>query len=136
MTGSPGLRFEATQALRQVLHRAVVWGMIDINPAKVGVDNPTRRRKEQHPFESWDELETIAVALGPRYGPMMISAARSCDEREHHTASTAVLCFPRNAPSVVISPYQKGGKYACLQGKPSDGLEPSTPSLPWRCSTN
>jgi hypothetical protein len=23
-----------------------------------------------------------------------------------------------------------------LQDKPSDGLEPSTPSLPWKCSTN
>jgi integrase len=75
MTVSPGLRFEATQALRQVLHRAVVWEMIDINPAKVGVDNPTRRRKEQHPFESWDELDAIADALGPRYGPMIIFAA-------------------------------------------------------------
>ena len=51
MALSPGYRFEATQALRQVLHRAVVWGMIDINPAKVGVDNPTRRRKEQRPFD-------------------------------------------------------------------------------------
>src|SRR3989442_1608485 len=44
MTLSPGYRFEATQALRQVLHRAVAWGMIDVNPAKVGVDNPVRRR--------------------------------------------------------------------------------------------
>jgi hypothetical protein len=51
MTLSPGYRFGATQALRQVLHRALAWGMIDINPAKVGVDNTTRRRKEQHPFE-------------------------------------------------------------------------------------
>ena len=50
---SPGYRFEATQALRQMLQRAVAWGMSDVNPAKVGVDNPTRRRKEQHPFESW-----------------------------------------------------------------------------------
>ena len=75
MTLSPGYRFEATQALRQVLHRAVVWGMIDINPAKVGVDNPTPRRKEQRPFESWAELEAIAAALGPRYGPMIIFAA-------------------------------------------------------------
>ena len=33
-TLSPGYRFEATQALRQVLARAVVWGMIDVNPAK------------------------------------------------------------------------------------------------------
>jgi integrase len=75
MTLSPGYRFEATQALRQTLHRAVVWGMIDINPAKVGVDNPTPRRKEQRPFESWAELEGIAAALGPRYGPMIIFAA-------------------------------------------------------------
>jgi integrase len=72
---SPGYRFEATQALRQVLHRAVAWGMIDINPAKVGVDNPVRRRKEQHPFESWWELETVAAAIGPRYGPMILFAA-------------------------------------------------------------
>jgi integrase len=75
MTLSPGYRFEATQALRQVLHRAVVWGMLDVNPAKVGVDNPTPRRKEQRPFESWAEIEAIAAALGPRYGPMIIFAA-------------------------------------------------------------
>src|SRR4051812_18837905 len=73
---SPGYRFEATQALRQVLHRAVAWGMIDVNPAKVGVDNPVRRRKEQHPFESWAELEAVAEAIGrPRYGPMILFAA-------------------------------------------------------------
>lgn len=75
MTLSPGYRFEATQALRQVLQRAVAWGMIDINPAKVGVDNPTRRRKEQHPFELWAELEALAAAIGPRYCPMVIFAA-------------------------------------------------------------
>src|SRR5215203_1863655 len=75
MNLSPGYRFEATQALRQVLHRAVAWGMLDVNPAKVGVDNPARRRKEQHPFESWAELETVAAAIGPRYGPMILFAA-------------------------------------------------------------
>lgn len=75
MSVSPGYRFEATQALRQVLHRAVAWGMIDINPAKVGVDNPVRRRKEQHPFESRAELEALAAAIGPRYGPMILFAA-------------------------------------------------------------
>jgi integrase len=74
MTLSPGYRFEATQALRQVLHRAVAWGMIDINPAKVGVDNPVRRRKERHPFESWAELEALAAAIGPRCGPMILFA--------------------------------------------------------------
>jgi integrase len=75
MTLSPGYRFEATQALRQVLGRAVVWGMLDINPAKVGVDNPTPRRKEQRPFESWAEVEAVAAALGERYGPMILFAA-------------------------------------------------------------
>jgi integrase len=75
MTVSPGYRFEATQALRQVLHRAVAWGMLDVNRAKVGVDNPVRRRKEQHPFESWTELEALATTIGPRYGPMILFAA-------------------------------------------------------------
>jgi integrase len=75
MALSPGYRFEATQALRQILQRAVAWGMIDVNPAKVGVDNPVRRRKEQHPFESWAELEGVARAIGPRYGPMILFAA-------------------------------------------------------------
>jgi len=41
MTIPPGHRFEATQALRQVLGRAVSWGLIDTNPAKQGVDNPS-----------------------------------------------------------------------------------------------
>ena len=27
-------------------------------------------------------------------------------------------------------------RFAGTLGKPSDGLEPSTPSLPWRCSTD
>jgi hypothetical protein len=47
MTVKPGYRFEATQALRQVLARAVVWGMLDVNPAKQGVENPQRRRTEK-----------------------------------------------------------------------------------------
>jgi integrase len=75
MTISPGHRFEATQALRQVLARAVVWGMIDSNPAKQGVDNPQRRRTEKRPFESWAQLDELAVQLGPRYGPPVLFAA-------------------------------------------------------------
>jgi integrase len=43
MTIPAGHRLEATQALRQVLARAVSWGLIDANPAKQGVDNPQRR---------------------------------------------------------------------------------------------
>ncbi len=65
---SPGNRFDATQALRQVLGRAVVWGMIDANPAKLGVDNPSPRRREQRPFDSWAELDAVAANLSPATG--------------------------------------------------------------------
>ena len=42
MTVPPGYRFEATQALRQVFAKAVIWGMLEANPAKQGVENPQR----------------------------------------------------------------------------------------------
>ena len=45
VTVPEGHRFEATQALRQVLTRAVVWGLIDFNPAKLGVPNRGGRRR-------------------------------------------------------------------------------------------
>jgi integrase len=75
MTIPAGHRFEATQALRQALARAVSWGLIDVNPTKQGVDNPQRRRTEKRPFESWSELEALATELGPRYGPLVLFAA-------------------------------------------------------------
>jgi integrase len=74
MTIPTGHRFEATQALRQVLGRAVEWGMIDLNPAKIGVDNPQRRRTEKRPFETWAEIEAVAAKAG-RYGPLVVFAA-------------------------------------------------------------
>ena len=68
MTIAAGHRFEATQALRQVLARAVDWGLIDINAAKVGVGNPQRRPTEMRPFESWAELEPLRRSSGPATG--------------------------------------------------------------------
>jgi integrase len=70
-----GHRFEATQALRQVLNRAVAWKIIDSNPAKAGVDNPRRQHPEKRPFESWAEIDALAEQLGPVYGPMIVFAA-------------------------------------------------------------
>jgi integrase len=75
MTIASRHRFEATQALRQVLARAVSWGLIDVNPAKQGVDNPQRRRTEKRPFESWAELDALATKLEPCYGPLVLFAA-------------------------------------------------------------
>jgi integrase len=49
--------------------------MIDLNPAKNGVNNPRRRRTEKRPFESWAQLEAVATHLGPQMGPTVIFAA-------------------------------------------------------------
>ena len=75
MTIAPGHRFEATQALRQVLARAVAWGMIDLNTAKQGVDNPQRRRTEKRPFESWAQLAAVASRLGESSSALVMFAA-------------------------------------------------------------
>ena len=47
MTIPEGHRYEATQALRQVLNRAVAWELLESNPAKRGVPNPLRRSLEK-----------------------------------------------------------------------------------------
>jgi integrase len=75
LTVPEGHRFEATQALRQILNRAVDWGLIDYNPAKRGVPNPPRRSKEKRPFDSWAEVDAVADRLSGIYGPMIVFAA-------------------------------------------------------------
>jgi len=140
MTLSPGYRFEATQAIRQVLHRVVAWGMIDVNPAKVGVDNPLRRRKEQHPFESWAELEALAAAIGPRYGPMILFAAatglrpaewlalekRDVDRKERvafvrRSFTRGELKFPKTEASMRAVPLQARALDALARIKDGNG---------------
>src|SRR5437763_8027592 len=110
MSLSPGYRFEATQALRQVLHRAVAWGMIDVNPAKVGVDNPVRRRKEQHPFQRLgyrtdvigsahgDFGETSScLAMAGRQSSKQSAGRRSPDLRPAQTARTSASRLTANS---------------------------------------
>ncbi len=74
LTIPEGHRFEATQALRQVLNRAVAWKLIDDTPAK-HVPNPGRRCREQRPFESWEQIRSLAERLGLTFGPMVVFAA-------------------------------------------------------------
>ncbi len=75
LTVPEGHRFEATQALRQVLNRAVEWGLLDSNPAKCGIRNTPRRAREKRPFETWQQIEAVAAKLSPVYGPMVVFAA-------------------------------------------------------------
>jgi integrase len=64
------MRHGAHQALRQALGAAVKWQWIERNVA-ADVPNPTHARVEFQPFETWDEVEALAVELGP-FGPLAI----------------------------------------------------------------
>jgi hypothetical protein len=65
-----GHRFEATQVLRQVLHRAVAWQLIDVNPAKRGVSNgPASRR--------FPRCATVLTA-GSEKAPSLLTSVQTC----------------------------------------------------------
>jgi integrase len=70
-----GHRFEATQALRQVLNAAVAWELIELNPARRGVPNPLRRFPEKRPFESWEQVMALAAELDAVAGAMVVFGA-------------------------------------------------------------
>ena len=89
LTIPEGHRFEATQALRQVLNRAVDWGLLDSNPAKCGIRNTPRRAREKLPFDTWQQIEAVAGADGrlrrrdrtAAIGALRIRAARRRSRR-------------------------------------------------------
>src|SRR5918996_775301 len=88
---SPGYRFDATQALRQVLARAVVWGMIDVNPAKLGVDNPSPRRREQRSFTK-GRLKCPKTEASRRAVPLQTIAVEALEQQR--AGRQGALVFP------------------------------------------
>ena len=75
LTVPEGHRFEATQALRQVLNRAVAVEADRGATRPSVVPNPGRRCREQRPFDSWAQIRSLAERLGPTFGPMVVFAA-------------------------------------------------------------
>ena len=69
-----GSRYGIVQSFRQALEAAVRWGLIGTNPAKLAGRNPQPKRDEVEHFEP-DEIERLAVELGPVYGPLVVVAA-------------------------------------------------------------
>jgi hypothetical protein len=116
MTVPEGHRFEATQALRQVLNRAVAWGLLDYNPAKRGVPNPPRRAKEKRPFESWQQVEAVATGLGPLYGPMVIFAAATGCGRRSSLGSIGATSTGNSASSTFVAPTRTAGSSSRRRG--------------------
>ena len=78
LTVPEGHRFEATQALRQVLNRAMAWGLLDDNPAKRGVPNRQRRYKEKRPFEISSRVTAaLSITAGCRKVIGLTSVAKA-----------------------------------------------------------
>ena len=74
--------------------------MIDVNPARRGVDNPSPRRREQRPFESWAEIDAVAANLAPRYRPMVIFAAATGLAQRSGWRSRGATSIVRRASSM------------------------------------
>jgi hypothetical protein len=116
LTIPEGHRFEATQALRQVLTRAVVWGLIEDNPAKRGVPNPMRRPKEKRPFESWQQVEAVAACLGPVYGRWSSSPPRPGSDPRSYSRSSSVTSTGALALSMCGGPTRTAGSSTRRRG--------------------
>jgi integrase len=55
------------RAFRQVLEYAVAMGLLATNPTSRIRNTRTASRKEQRPFESWEEVEAIAAEMDPAF---------------------------------------------------------------------
>jgi integrase len=71
-----GSRYRLTSAFRQALGAAVRWRYIVRNPAVDAGRNPQPRREELRPFTP-EQLDALAVELGPVYGPLVVVAAET-----------------------------------------------------------
>ena len=69
-TGSP-------RALRQALGAAVRWRYIARNPAVEAGRNPRAARRGAAARSRRDEVDALAVELGPVYGPLVVFAAET-----------------------------------------------------------
>jgi integrase len=69
-------RYRLTAALRQALAAAVRWQYLTRNAAADAGRNPEPRVEELHPFTR-DEVDRLAVELGPIYGSLVVFAAET-----------------------------------------------------------
>ena len=71
-----GSRYRVMRAFRQALAAAEQWGAILRNPAVLAGPNPAPRVEEVVPFAR-DEVDALAVELGPVSGPLVVFAAET-----------------------------------------------------------
>ena len=93
-------RYRLTLALRQTLAAAVRWGYIQRNPAVDAGANPEPRAEELHPFTR-EEIDRLAVELGPTYGPLAVFAAET-GLRTNEWAAVERRDVDRAGPAVIV----------------------------------
>ena len=60
------------RAFRQVLEYAVAMGLLAANPTARIRNTRAATRREQRPFDSWEDVEAIAAEMDPRYSAIPI----------------------------------------------------------------
>ena len=65
------------RALRQVLAAAVRWGYITRNVAEGLRHEPRAAEPRRSPRSTREQIDALAVELGPEYGPMVVFAAET-----------------------------------------------------------
>jgi integrase len=75
-TLAPRSRYRLTSAFRQALAAAVRWRYMARNPAIDAGRNPQPRLEELRPF-TLEEVDALALELGPVFGPLVIFAAET-----------------------------------------------------------
>jgi integrase len=107
-------RYRLTLALRQVLAAAVRWHYIARNPAIEAGRNPEPRSEELAPFTR-EEIDALAIELGPTYGPLVTFVAET-GLRTNEWAALERRDIDRTGPAVtvqrrvsdgVLTPYPK-----------------------------
>jgi integrase len=107
-------RYRLSSALRQVLGAAVRWHYLASNPAIDAGRNPQPRTEEIWPFTR-DEVDALAIELGPVYGPLVVFAAETglrtnewvaLERRDLDRAGAAVTVQRRFADGH-LTPYPK-----------------------------
>jgi integrase len=105
-------RYRLTLALRQALGAAVRWRYLNRNPAVEAGRNPEPRAEELLPF-ALDEIDALAVELGPLYGPLVVFAAETGFRTNEWTAverrdvDRSAVVVQRRYSDGVLTPYPK-----------------------------
>lgn len=107
-------RYGVMQALRQALEAAVRWGDMDRNPAKLAGANPPPPPRGVQTL-TLDEIDKLAVELGPVCGPMIRFAAATGMRPEEWAAlarqdvdrTAGVVRVARTHVEGVTKPYAK-----------------------------